>query len=429
MRFINNKNMRKSGFTLLELILYISIAGVTIGVMVFGLNQIYKINTANNVSSTVNAEANKIAELIKSNVKAADTIALPNNSNLTGDSLTLYFSDGSTKIFNLDGDNFQITNSPSNLVQTININTIIISNLNFNLITNNESNYKEGVKFSFTVTYRQSDLAPDSFEYDSELTITDTVYLDKFTDKNQESLYLMEDSIKSNSNLSLWLDANDSSLVKDIDNKVSTWTDKSNNNRLVNQPTLANQPIFTNNIINNYPVIRFDGTDDFLSFDGSFLINTKYDIYIIGARNSDKSNNFWLAGDSTNQNENLNIGYFDDTTLRFSQLNNNLDETVDPFTNPEFKLFNFSNNLVGKNIEQNGLSIAGNTNTTDLISFNNASIGNFLNTDYLDGDIAEILIFNTNLTEEYKSIVLDYLNTKYNLYISDDTNLYLDDSN
>jgi len=421
--------MRKNGFTLLELILYISIAGVTIGVMVFGLNQIYKINTANNVSSTVNTEANKISDLIKSNVESADTIVLPDNSNLTGDSLTLYFNDQSTKTFNINGDNFQIINSPSNLVQTINIETIIVSDLTFNLINNDNSNYKEGIKFSFTVTYRQSNLAPDSFEYDSELNVTDTVYLNKFTDINQESLYLMEASIKSNPNLSIWLDANDSNLIKDVDNKVSTWTDKSNNNRLVNQPTLANQPVFTNNILNSYPVIRFDGTDDFLSFDGGFLLNTKYDIYIVGARNSDKSNNFWLAGDSINQNENLNIGYFDDTTLRFSQLNNNLDETVDPFANPEFRLFNFSNNLVGKNIEQNGLSIAGNTNTTDLISFNNASIGNVLNTDYLDGDIAEILIFNANLTEYDKSIVLDYLNTKYNIYISNDTNLYMDDSN
>lgn len=430
MRFIKIYNMKKSGFTLLELILYISIASATLGIMVFGLNQIYKLNTSNNVNSTVSSEGNKISELIKSNVKLATNISLPNKTDLNSNTLTLYFEDESTKTFTLIGDNFQITNLPSNLVQTINTEDIIISDLAFNLITSEDSNYKEGIKFTFKVTYKKSVLTPNSFEYDSEITIADTVFLDKFTDINQDSLYLMENSIKSNPNLSLWLDANDSNITKDIDNKVSTWADKSNFNRNATQITLGNQPEFVASVLNNYPVIRFDGIDNFLNFDGSFLVNTKYDIYIVGARNSDKSKNFWIAGNSNNQNENLNIGYFDNTTLRFSQLNNDLDEIVNPFTTPEFNLFAFRNDLTSdrKHIDQNGSIIASNplSNPSNLTSFNGASIGNFLDTDYYDGDIAEIIIFNANLTDEDKSIVLDYLNTKYNLYITKETNLYLD---
>lgn len=417
--------MKKSGFTLLELILYISIAGVTLGIMVYSLNQIYKLNTANNVNSTVASEGEKIANTLRTNIKLANTIATPNPN-----SLLITFEDLSTKTFSLSGENFQIVNTPSNLTQTLNLGTVVISDLAFSLVNNSNPTYKEGVKFTFKVKYKESNLATDSFEYDSEQTFTDTLYLDKFTDKEQNSLYLMETSIKSNNKLSLWLDANTINLVKDVNNKVSTWTDRSNSNRVVNQTTFINQPTFVPNILNGFPVIRFDGTDEFLNFDGNFLANTKYHIYIVGKRN-DVNPNFWIAGDSNVQNENLNIGYFSDTTLRFSQLNNDIDQTVSAFdvNTAKFNIFGFSNNASGKNIEENGLSINGSPNQVNLTSFNNATIGRYITTEYLNGDIAEILIFNNNLAPTEKDIVLDYLNTKYDLYLSNPDNLYLDISN
>lgn len=45
---------------------------------------------------------------------------------------------------------------------------------------------------------------------------------------------------------------------------VSTWTDISGSNN-ASQVTSTNQPTFKTNIINGNPVVRFDGTNDFMS--------------------------------------------------------------------------------------------------------------------------------------------------------------------
>jgi hypothetical protein len=47
---------------------------------------------------------------------------------------------------------------------------------------------------------------------------------------------------------------------------VALWRDQSDNANDVAQPTLANRPLLKTNQINGLPCLRFDGTDDYLSF-------------------------------------------------------------------------------------------------------------------------------------------------------------------
>lgn len=56
---------------------------------------------------------------------------------------------------------------------------------------------------------------------------------------------------------------------------VQTWTDLSGSNNAT-QSTSANQPTFTTNIINGNPVVRFDGTNDFVSFATAAYVNLEY---------------------------------------------------------------------------------------------------------------------------------------------------------
>ena len=55
------------------------------------------------------------------------------------------------------------------------------------------------------------------------------------------------------------------SVIKNS-NKVNLWTDKSGNNNNALQNDTSKQPVFIDNVLNNKPVIRFDGIDDFMSF-------------------------------------------------------------------------------------------------------------------------------------------------------------------
>jgi hypothetical protein len=49
---------------------------------------------------------------------------------------------------------------------------------------------------------------------------------------------------------------------------VATWTDSSGNANSLSQATAGKRPTYRTNVINSKPVVRFDGTDDFLSLLG-----------------------------------------------------------------------------------------------------------------------------------------------------------------
>lgn len=63
--------------------------------------------------------------------------------------------------------------------------------------------------------------------------------------------------------LRLWLDA--SQLTLNDNDLVQTWTDKSGNGNNVTQATEGNRPTFKTNIVNGKPVVRFDGTDNYMT--------------------------------------------------------------------------------------------------------------------------------------------------------------------
>ena len=68
----------------------------------------------------------------------------------------------------------------------------------------------------------------------------------------------------------LWLDANNLSL-NDGD-PVSTWADTSGNGNNATQISASNQPTFNTNVLNGFPAITFDGSNDYLNLDNHINI-------------------------------------------------------------------------------------------------------------------------------------------------------------
>ena len=56
---------------------------------------------------------------------------------------------------------------------------------------------------------------------------------------------------------------------------VQTWTDLAGSNDAT-QATSTNRPTFKTNILNGNPIVRFDGTDDFVSFTTGAYVNLEY---------------------------------------------------------------------------------------------------------------------------------------------------------
>jgi prepilin-type N-terminal cleavage/methylation domain-containing protein len=70
--------MRKhSGFTLLEILLYVVIGGVTLVIAVFSFAQLNRLSTSFRVNNELNQNANSIIEQIQNLVNKADTIISP----------------------------------------------------------------------------------------------------------------------------------------------------------------------------------------------------------------------------------------------------------------------------------------------------------------------------------------------------------------
>jgi hypothetical protein len=73
-----------------------------------------------------------------------------------------------------------------------------------------------------------------------------------------ETRMIINFSPQNMSNLTLWLDADSVEIVID---KVAQWYDKSGNEFNALQGNASSRPEKVSNILENYPVIRFDGND------------------------------------------------------------------------------------------------------------------------------------------------------------------------
>ena len=82
----------------------------------------------------------------------------------------------------------------------------------------------------------------------------------------------------------LWLDAADASTVTTVSGAVSQWNDKSGNGRNATEAT--NRPALTANALNGKNAVTFDGTNDLLTINASFLATTNLLIICVAKENN-----------------------------------------------------------------------------------------------------------------------------------------------
>ncbi len=207
--------------------------------------------------------------------------------------------------------------------------------------------------------------------------------------------------------------------------QISVWQDSNPNGASRNnaeQNSTNNRPKFYTEVFNgSIPAIRFDGTNDFMTFNGSQLIGASYTIFVVAQRKANSNLMMFLGGTDATSNANLNIGYASDTSIRHSHYGTTNDFTIPAFSNPTPTIHTFLfNKISGQKYWQNGGVNADDSDgafTTALSSYSGAAIGQYL-TNYFWGDIAEIIIFNRALRTEERQIVETYLSQKYGISIS-----------
>lgn len=189
-----------------------------------------------------------------------------------------------------------------------------------------------------------------------------------------------------------WIDPSDSTTVS-LSTGVSQINDKSGNNRHATQSSGTSQPSLITAALNSKAVIRFDGSNDYLDFLGSFIAGSNYTIAAVVGRSSTKGSNYYLAGPDTTSNANLQLGWRGNTTYTHAQFGNDYDMSVSGYSGLVYDIFVSTHSTIsGKATYQNGSLLGSSSNTTSLSNWSNSTIGKYFVSDYYQGDVGEIII-------------------------------------
>lgn len=119
------------------------------------------------------------------------------------------------------------------------------------------------------------------------------------------------------SGLELWLGARFVTGKNDGD-AVSSWLDQSSNGRNAGQANGTKQPLYKTGIINGLPVLRFDGSDDFLNVPAIDLTGTSgLTLFVVVA-------NITSGGDRIIFENSTNINSFTDGFLLYRETGNSI---------------------------------------------------------------------------------------------------------
>lgn len=223
--------------------------------------------------------------------------------------------------------------------------------------------------------------------------------------------------------LELWLDANTISAANN--DPIATWADQSGNSRDATQATTAKKPLWIADggaTINNKPVLRFDGTDDLMTVadDPALDLGTGegMTVFVVGKStraNSDRfvgkpapvGNGRWLIYHPTSGVAN----YFIETTAGTDAVGSTV------ITN-NFHILTGGRDSDGTTIRirVDGTSEGTASRAGDASNANALDVGGDSGASkFLQGDIAEILVYSVGLSSADLDTVGGYLSSKYGL--------------
>jgi len=202
--------------------------------------------------------------------------------------------------------------------------------------------------------------------------------------------------------------------VTSASSTVSNWGDVSGWNNDASQGTSGNQPTITSSAMNGYPALSFNGSTSKLTLPTSTSLGMQsnpYELFIV-ARSSSSNVQFLIAGGANEQFEyHLNgVGarFIPTTTVYLDK------GTAQNYTDGNTHLFSARASSSGGSVRINGID--GGTSISNILSSNSANLLLGVRSDgtyYLNGDIAEVIIYNRVLTHDERNKVEHYLAQRY----------------
>jgi prepilin-type N-terminal cleavage/methylation domain-containing protein len=235
--------------------------------------------------------------------------------------------------------------------------------------------------------------------------------------------------VASIKDLYVWFEAtnDDSFLNAEEENglPISIWYDMNPQSiSKINgtQGTGANQPLFTTKIINGLPAIKFDGTNDIISFDGTGLAGTNLTVFIVEKKNNSiVGKQVLFGGSGAATSTNLHIAYNNNSTeVFFATYNSDVQGTGTAALEPVIHSGTLSS-TAGMSYYRNGTLNATDASKTALLtSYASAALGQGCCTGGVNynGYIGEFIIFSRALKTEERQAVEAYLGKKWKIKVS-----------
>jgi hypothetical protein len=242
--------------------------------------------------------------------------------------------------------------------------------------------------------------------------------------------------------LQLWLDASDATTLFDAtsggtlvaaNGGVARWEDKSGNGRHATQGTSADRPARKTAIQGGLDVLRFDGSNDFLTTSNVFTATSDYTVFFVGfGKSINNDGRAFLSLSTTAQDTNGYFSYLyrDDFSNKSvaifttnSQAANLSSDTASGISYNAFHVMSAVYSATNRQWWINGSSQGTANGASGAAAFSSAVLRvgwyYFASLDgyrfFLDGDICEIIIYNSALSDANRSAVENYLAAKWGI--------------
>ncbi len=237
-------------------------------------------------------------------------------------------------------------------------------------------------------------------------------------DQNANSLAVKE-------KLALWLKA-DNGIQLDKDGGVMFWKDSSGSSLDGLHPHDGSQfnpirrPRLVPNVIQDRPVIRFDGKDDFLHLAGSPLWDQEFSLFVVASDRGSKTghraiiSNWHRRGRSTTS---FFFGLTGKSNIRLSDAfvpAGSLKSPTTPFLLSGFNSKQGASTYEGRTL----LASASQLSKRDVAGPYVIGVQGNYGTEYWNGDIAEVILFARTLTDTEREAVWNYLANRYKLKLN-----------
>lgn len=227
----------------------------------------------------------------------------------------------------------------------------------------------------------------------------------------------------------VWYEATNDTSFLDAEEEnnlpVSNWYDinpQATVKKNATQGTTNAQPAYSTNVINGLPAIKFDGSNDQMTFDGTGLAGSDLTVFIVEKKTASiAGKQVIFSGTGSATSTNFHIAYYNNSAdVFFATYNSDVTGTGLAALEPILHSGTLSG-TAGMFYYRNGsLNGSDATKTARLVSYNGAALGQGCCTGGVNfsGYIAEFILFSRALKTEERRAVEAYLGKKWKIKVS-----------